>query len=145
VSQENVDLVLAFQLGPEVDIARLFRDDAMWAATTEALAAFYHPDGESVFPDLIGGGKTYIGPDGFRTGWLDWLAPWETYRAEVQKAIDLGDQVLLLVRDYARREESAAELQSENAAVWTVRDGKIARAEFYPDRAEALKAVGLEE
>jgi ketosteroid isomerase-like protein len=53
--------------------------------------------------------------------------------------------VLLLVRDYARRPGSAAELQSENAAIWTVRDGKVARAEFYPNRAEALKAVGLED
>ncbi len=28
-------------------------------------------------------------------------------------------------------------------AVWTVRDGKITRAEFYANRAEALDAVGL--
>jgi ketosteroid isomerase-like protein len=30
------------------------------------------------------------------------------------------------------------------AAVYTVRDGKVARVEFYPDRAVALKAAGLE-
>jgi hypothetical protein len=29
--------------------------------------------------------------------------------------------------------------------VWTFRDGKIARFDIYEDRAEALKAVGLEE
>jgi len=29
--------------------------------------------------------------------------------------------------------------------VWTFRDGKIARLDIYEDRAEALKAVGLEE
>ena len=31
------------------------------------------------------------------------------------------------------------------AAVWTVRDGKVARVEFYTDRAAALEAIGLEE
>jgi ketosteroid isomerase-like protein len=144
MSRENVELVMALQLGPEVDLARLFRDDDMWAAGTETLAALYHSDAESVFPNLLGGGKTYIGPDGLRTGWLDWLAPWETYRAEVQEAVDLGDRVLLLIRDYARRRGSEAELRSSNAAVWTVRDGKVARAEFYPNRDEALRAVGLE-
>jgi ketosteroid isomerase-like protein len=29
------------------------------------------------------------------------------------------------------------------AAVWTVSEGRIARAEFYLERDEALKAVGL--
>jgi ketosteroid isomerase-like protein len=68
-----------------------------------------------------------------------------TYRAEVQEAVDLGDRVLVLVRDYARRRGSEAEPESNDAAVWTVRDGKVARAEFYPDRDEALRAVGMEE
>src|SRR3954468_1867945 len=29
--------------------------------------------------------------------------------------------------------------------VWTIRDGKVAAIDMYPDRGEALKAVGLEE
>jgi ketosteroid isomerase-like protein len=32
-----------------------------------------------------------------------------------------------------------------SAAVWTVRDGKIAHVDFYLNRPDALKAVGLEE
>jgi len=31
------------------------------------------------------------------------------------------------------------------ASVWTVRDGRIVRAEFYTTWEQALKAVGLEE
>ena len=30
------------------------------------------------------------------------------------------------------------------ASIWTVRDGKIVRAEFHGDRITALKAVGAE-
>jgi ketosteroid isomerase-like protein len=51
----------------------------------------------------------------------------------------------VLVRDYGRRAGMSAEISVLGAAVWTVRDGKIARVRFYPDRAEALQAVGLQE
>jgi ketosteroid isomerase-like protein len=37
----------------------------------------------------------------------------------------------------------AAEVSVVSAAVWTVRDGKVARVAFYLNRSEALEAVGL--
>jgi hypothetical protein len=46
--------------------------------------------------------------------------------------------------DYGRRELDAPEIALKSATVWTVRDGRIVRAEFYAGgRAEALQAVGL--
>jgi ketosteroid isomerase-like protein len=86
---------------------------------------------------------TYTGLDGFRAAWLDWLKPWVAYRSEIEEAIDCGDRVLLLVRDFGRKEGSDVEVRSNYASIWTVHDGKIARAEFYPDRTEARKAAGL--
>jgi len=83
--------------------------------------------------------------DGLIESWRDWLAPWATYRVEVEEAIDCGDQVLMLVYDFGRREPGAPEVKSRNAAIWTIRDGKVARAEFYADRARARKDVGLED
>jgi ketosteroid isomerase-like protein len=59
--------------------------------------------------------------------------------------IDAGDEVVVLVRDYGRRAGMAVEVGVMGASVWTVRDGKIAKAAFYPNRSEALKAVGLSE
>ena len=122
---------------------QVFRDDARWAARAEAGARFYHPDIEYSRPGLPGG-KTYIGLDGFRESWLDWLTPWATYRIEVEKAIDLGDQVLLLHRSFGRLEGSTQEVEFRGANLWTIRDGRIARLETYTTHAEALKAVGLE-
>jgi hypothetical protein len=58
-------------------------------------------------------------------------------------AIDLGEPVLLLIRDFGRLEGSKEEVQGNHAAVWTVRDRKITRAEFYADHNEALEAMGL--
>jgi ketosteroid isomerase-like protein len=59
--------------------------------------------------------------------------------------IDAGDEVVVLVRDYGRRAGMAVEVSMVGASVWTVRDGKIAKTAFYPNRSEALEAVGLSE
>jgi ketosteroid isomerase-like protein len=144
VSRENVDLVLAVAAAPDVDWAQVFRDDEAWATAAEVAAPFVHPDVETVFP-TVPGDRTYTGLDGFRTGMLDWLAPWTTYRAEAEEAIDCGDRVLLLRRAFGRLEGSAEEVAIAGAAVVTVREGKIARIEAYADQAEALKDVGPEE
>jgi len=37
----------------------------------------------------------------------------------------------------------ASEVEQIDAAIWTVREGKIARAEFYTDRDEAFRAAGI--
>ncbi len=93
------------------------------------------PDGE----------KTYADTDGLRAFWLDWLAPWTTYRQQVEEAIDLGDRVLLIIHDFGRSEGSTQEVKGETAGLWSVRDGTIARAEFYLSHAAALEAAGLSE
>ena len=73
-------------LHSEMEIAQVVRNDDVWAARVEAVAAFYHPDVESVrlgLPD----GRTYTGLDGLRNLWLEWLAPWTTYRMEAEDVI----------------------------------------------------------
>ena len=88
---------------------------------------------------------TYIGLDGFRAAWRDWTGLWATYRTEIDEAVDLGDRVFVLFHDFARLEGTTEELNQTPANIWTVRDGKIARAEFYIDWSDALKALGLKE
>jgi hypothetical protein len=81
---------------------------------------------------------------GLRAGWLDWLAPWASYRTEIEEMIDLGDRVVTVLCDYGRRGPDAPEVALKSATVWTVSDVLIVRAEFYAGgRVEALAAVGL--
>jgi ketosteroid isomerase-like protein len=89
--------------------------------------------------------QTHVGLGGWRDGWRDWLAPWASYRSEIEELIDLGAHVVVLVRDYARHAPGAAEVGQIAAAIWTVSEGKIARAEFFSNRGEALRAAGLSE
>jgi ketosteroid isomerase-like protein len=141
VSEQNVAIVQRLQPDRDLDLARLFRDDAAWV---QAVSPSFTSDVQCVVHVIDKDAVTYTGLEGFRAAWLEWLKPWQVYRSEVEEAIDCGDRVLLLVRDFGRKEGSDAEVQSNYAAIWTVRDGRIARAEFYTDRREARKAVGLE-
>jgi hypothetical protein len=80
MSQENVQIVMGVFLAPDVNIVPLVRDDAMWMELVEAEAPFVHADYESLVMGVPGDAKTYVGPDGNRALWLDWLTPWESYR-----------------------------------------------------------------
>jgi ketosteroid isomerase-like protein len=144
VSQQNVELVRAVQPRPEVDLASMFREEASWRATREVLVSLLHPDFECSIP-LFGDAKSFSGIDGLRAAWLDWLEPWATYRTEVDELIDRGERVLVLVRDYGRHEPHGNEVEQIDAAIWTVREGKIARAEFYTDRGEAFREAGIQQ
>jgi ketosteroid isomerase-like protein len=144
MSQENVELVRGLLPSPDTDLVALFREEATATALAEAVAPLFHEDFEAVVQDWAPGqGVRYAGLQGLRAAWLDWLDPWESYRTEVENLIDAGDDVVALVRDHGRRAGMAVEVGLVGASVWTVRDGKIAKAIFYPNRSEALEAVGL--
>ena len=145
VSEENVELVLMLQEAiAERDFVQLFRDDYVWGRFTETVAPLFHPDFESANV-LLGVETTYQGVDGLRAIWLDWLQPWASYRARVERIIDCGDRVAVVVRVSACPLGSTKKVMLNSAFVFTLRDGKIVRCEGYPDRAEGLEAVGLVE
>jgi ketosteroid isomerase-like protein len=130
---------------PDADLAHLVRDDELWAQLADAIGSFFHPDFECR-ASLIGNGRRYAGGglSAFRAFWLDWLAPWATYRmGEIEQTIDCGERVVVIVRDLGRPIEGEHEVRGRNAAVWTLREGQAIRWEGYPHPAEALDAVGL--
>ncbi len=141
MSQQNIELLLAISPGRDVDLTRLFRDESRWATFVEAAAPFYHPEFETAV-NVLGIATIGRGMDGLRALWLDWLGPWAEYRTEVEDVIDCGDRVLVLNHSFGRLEGGTQEVREAPAAVWTVRDLKITRAEFYTDHAEGLKVAG---
>ena len=56
---------------------------------------------------------------------------------------DDGTTVLMLLRAQGIARYTGIEVEVEWAAVWTIRDGKLLRAQGYLNRAEALEAAGL--
>jgi ketosteroid isomerase-like protein len=145
VSAENVELVRSLQPAPDVDLVAFFADDDAAGALAEAAARFFDSGFECTMQLPGSPATTYGGVDGFRATWRDWLAPWASYRTEIEDLIDVGERVVVLARDYGRREPGAPEVEQRNAAVWTVHEGRVVRAEFYADRREGLAAAGLAE
>jgi ketosteroid isomerase-like protein len=134
VSRENVEIVLGLQPPPQMDLVRVFRDERSWATVARRLTQVVAPDCEFVAPGFLDVPDVFEGTDGLREMWLQWLAPWASYRATVEETFDLGDRVALLVRDFGRRAGDANEVAQNGAAVWSVRDGKVVRVEYHADR-----------
>ena len=142
MSKENVELIRALIPPPETDMAALLRDDELFEQTAGALETIIDPEVESLANWM--GGTRYVGVEGFRQLWLDWLEPWTSYHTEVEELIDAGDRVLALIRDHGQRTDTDAEVELTASSVWEVRDGRIVRVAFYTDRDDAFAAAGVE-
>ena len=134
-----MELVRRLQPPPNLDLAAFLRDEA--AAAVEAASGDFTDDFVATTHQVSS--ESYSGLEGLRQAWLDWLEPWESYRVEIERVIDLGDRVLVLVHDYGRLRGAEEEVRIVGAALWTIRDDKISRAEFFADRNNALEAAGL--
>ena len=132
MSQENVELVKQVILPPGTDYRALLGDDAAFAAVKKAVEPFVAADVEFAF-FIFGTRPTeFTGLDGLRQGFLDWIAPWATYFDDIEEVFAVGDdRVVVLGRERGHRLDTGAEVVGESAGVYTVRDRKIARAEYY--------------
>jgi hypothetical protein len=144
MSQANVDVAKILLPQPGTDIVPLIREDDTYARMAEAVRPLLTDDFESVMV-WHAMTRTYAGLEGLRKNWLDWLEPWATYRSTYEKLIDVGEHVVVLLRNHGRREDMETEVELIGATIFTFREGKLARWGDYAERAEALEAVGLSE
>ena len=87
----------------------------------------------------------YRGHAGFGRWIQDWSAAWSEDSIEPEQFLDAGERVVVFIRQRATGQGSGVVLEREDAMVFGIRDRSIARLDYYNDRAQALKAVGLEE
>ena len=104
-----------------------------------------HPDAEV---ELIGGfdrvmGQSFQGEEGVRRFCQEWFTAFKTMTVEVERFLDAGEQILILTRLKATGTGSDVPVELLGAAIYSFRDGKIARIDFYYDRDQALEAAGL--
>ena len=72
----------------------------------------------------------------------------DNVRVEPEEIVDVhddGETVFMLLRTKGTASYSEIEMDLEWAAIWTIRDGRVLRAQGYLDRAEAREAAGLPE
>ena len=87
----------------------------------------------------------FRGHEGVRS-WRDQVFDiFDKARVEPEDIVDVhgdGETVLMLLRASGTASYTGIEVDVEWAAIWTIRDGKVLRAQGYLDRAEALEAAG---
>jgi ketosteroid isomerase-like protein len=88
----------------------------------------------------------YMGHDGFRRFLTEWLEVWDGFEVGVDDHLPASDgRVVTLFWQRGKGRHSGLSMEVTWALISTVRGERNARGEVYEDRAEALKAVGLEE
>jgi uncharacterized protein len=112
----------------------------------EEMLSYVDPEGE-LHSAIIGGaeGKMFRGHDGFRRWYAESMESFEELSTELTEYRDLGDRIVAFGHIRARGRGSGLEIDSPTGWVFTVRRGKVVRAEGFLDRAQTLEAAGLAE
>ena len=74
-----------------------------------------------------------------------WRRSWRDFRMEIEESIDVGDNVVVTIRQHGVGKDTGAEVELLTHGVFSLRNSKIIRAEFFERKADALEAAGLSE
>ncbi len=133
MSRENVEKIEraidAFDRRDMDSLAPLITEDFEWAGA---------------FMGSVEGGS-FRGREGMERFFAEAADTWEEFRSVAEEYRDLGDRVLVLGRLEGRGKASGVVVDTPFSMICDFRGGKVSRTRAYLDRAEALKAVGLEE
>ena len=112
----------------------------------EAALESMHEDVEYVNPDYAVEPGTRRGHAGMREAMMANLdVAFSSYEHELHEAIAVGDEhVLALLTFRACGRDSGAQIEVDEQHLWTLRDGKVARIEWFHDEAAARRAAGLD-
>ena len=102
-----------------------------------------HPDFELKPPDRSAVPETCRGRQEARQAFEDFFAPFEEVVVEPQEFFERGDRIVVFFLQRCRPKGSSAAMEIRAGHLWTMRDGKPARCEIFPDREQALEAARL--
>jgi ketosteroid isomerase-like protein len=106
-------------------------------------------EAEALFDPEVVINPTEEGPscglDAIRDNIEHWKDAWEELEVTTEEFIDAGGRVLVTAHHRGRGRGSGIEVDRRFYLVYSLRNGKVARADEYADRTEALEAAGLSE
>lgn len=109
--------------------------EILWATVDDEVEITDHD-----IPDQQG----YRGHEGLARWLEDWGSAWADYAVEPTEFIDAGEYVVVVLRMHATGRGSGLELDREDAIVYQLRTGKIARMDYYNDKRQAFTAAGIQ-
>jgi ketosteroid isomerase-like protein len=131
VSQENVEVVRRHR-------------DAFNRRDLGRILQAYAPDAEldwSRSPGVEAG--VYHGHKAIGDFWTTFFETWDRAKASGDEFIECGESVVAPSRTQFWGRDGI-EVEADGVSVVTLRDGRIVELRLFRERAEALKAVGLE-
>jgi ketosteroid isomerase-like protein len=132
MSQENVEIV-----------RRIYR---VWDEEgTPVSSGLLDPQVEWVNPPEAVEPGTRQGIDAFASAANTVADTFDDVRVDIDEFIDAGERVVVLATLWGRGRGSGAEVARKQGYVWTMRDGKAIRFEWFNSPAKALEAAGLSE
>jgi ketosteroid isomerase-like protein len=132
MTRENVDLLRG--------LYEAFAQSGITGIPTDLVEADFEM---GMFPPFPSG--PFQGQQGIVEFAREFDAIFEEFRVEPEEFFDIDDRVAVVVRFRGQGVAGGVPVDERIAHVWTMRDGKLARADFYTDVAEALEAVGVRE
>jgi ketosteroid isomerase-like protein len=88
-------------------------------------------------------GRVFRGFEGTMKWLSDTRETWKDYSQEVEEIIELGDDVVVVLRISARGGGSGVPVAQELAVVWKFQDGRAIQARSFTSREDALEAAGV--
>lgn len=107
--------------------------------------AFLGEDFEYVNPPYAVHPGTRRGKEGWTAATQNLSDSFENWAHRPGETIDAGNRIVVMTTFCARGRGSSIDLEKFEPHVWTLRDRKVIRFEWFNDREEAIRAVGLAE
>jgi ketosteroid isomerase-like protein len=89
-------------------------------------------------------GRPYVGHEGARRMFADFDEDWAYLRIEVGDLRDTEEAVVAMGRLRSRGRASRLDLEVPVAFIWRLREGKVVYGKIFSERADALRAAGLD-
>ena len=104
-----------------------------------------HPDFEMKAADRMASPGTYRGSEEIRRFFEDLLEAFEDVVVEPEEFFERSNQIVVFVLLRSQPKGSNTAMEIRIGHLWTMRDGKPAQLELFPEREKALEAAGLKE
>ena len=136
MSQENVEIVRKVMA---------LMSERPGASREREVLAWFAPDVVIDMSRRVFNPDVYEGHAGLLRLGEDVATIWSEFQIEPERIIDAGDRVVVIELRRGRGAGSDIQVEQRSCVVWTLRDGRVVRAETDLAPEDALKGVGLEE
>ena len=128
-------------MAPDTSAETVRRAHEHFSAKGEPLWEINDPEIEVFDYDMVDASNPYRGNEGVVRWLSEFDQSWDSYAMDLQEVVDRGDRVVSLFRINAVGAGSGVKVDRADAMLWTFRDGKLVRLEYFNDQRQALDSL----